>query len=113
MTIVKQKVELPRANYVKYSEAKPGQTLVVGKFLGTKMVTKYNTTTGETVPSHTFDADGEIIILNSAAGLDRLLATVEPGTLLDITFLGKESKVSKEGKKYKQNVFEVSVLSEN
>ncbi len=108
MTVVKQKVELPRATYVKYSEAKPGQTLVQGTFLGTRMVDNYDK--DDKVPSHSFETDDGTVILNSASSLDRLLATVDAGTPLEITFLGKEKKKNKAGKSYSQNSFEVNVL---
>ena len=107
-TINKVKVELAKAKYVKYSEAKPGQTLVQGTFLGTKMVPNYDK--DAEVPSHSFETDDGTVILNSASSLDRLLATVEPGSPLEITFLGKEKKKNKAGKSYSQNSFEVNLL---
>lgn len=110
MTTIKKKIELPKATYVKYSESKPGQTLVTGTFVGTTSVQKYNGGPDEFVPSHVFATDKGDVILNSASSLDRLLAIVEPGTPLSVTFLGKEKKKSKEGKAYTQNMFEVNEL---
>jgi hypothetical protein len=110
MTVIRQKVELPKAKYIKYSEAKVGQTLVLGTFLGTKMVPNFDK--DAEVPSHTFETDEGTVILNSASSLDRLLTTVEPGTPLEITFLGKEKKKNKTGKSYSQNAFEVNILVE-
>jgi len=117
MTVVKQKVELQKPTYVKYSEAKPGQTLVVGTFLGTKMVKPYKPTNKDgsvnpDVPSHSFETDEGEVRLNSATSLNRLLAQIEPGTPVDITFLGKEKKKSKDGDVYSENTFEVSILVE-
>ena len=108
MTVIKQKVELSKAKFVKYSEAKPGQTLVQGIFLGTKMVDNYDK--DDKVPSHAFQTDEGTVILNSACSLNRLLNIVEPGTALEITYLGKEKKKNKAGKSYSQNAFEVNVL---
>jgi len=112
-TVTKKKlVAADTVKYVKYSEAKPGQTLVVGKFLGTKQVKKFNGKEGETVPLHTFNTDEGEIALNSASSLNRILDGVEPGTTLEVVFLGKESKQNKDGIKYRENTFEVNELTE-
>ena len=111
MTTIKQKVSLGTGpKYVKYSEAKPGETLVVGTYKGTRMVPNFNKD-GE-VPSHTFETEEGTVVLNSASELNKLLATVEAGTEVDVTFLGTEKLKNKKGQPYKANKFEVSILVE-
>ena len=107
---VKTKIETPKAKYIKYSEAKKGDILVVGEFLGTKEVDNYNK--DGKVPSHSFKTDEGLVVLNSSKSLDRILAGLEAGLVLEVTFQGKTNKVSKDGKKYRQNEFEVSILEE-
>lgn len=117
MTIVKQKVELPKPIYIGYKEAKPGQVLVSGTFVGTKMVKPYQPikadgTPAEDVPSHVFDTDTGDTRLNSATNLNRLLELIEPGTPLEVIYLGRTAKTSKDGMKYKQIDFEVNILGD-
>jgi hypothetical protein len=111
MTIVKRKVESTPKKYVKYSELKPGATVVVGNYLGSPLVPNF-AKDGE-VPEHQFqDEDGNITALNSAGQLNFLLAKVEIGSLVEVLYLGKESITRKNGQKTKANQFEVSILEE-
>ena len=110
-TITKVKVSTSKATYVKYSDAKPGDTLVIGTYIGTKMVPNFNKD-GE-VPSHQFETDAGLTILNSASELNKLLEQVEEGSEVDVTFLGTEKLKNKKGQPYKANKFEVNLLIRN
>jgi hypothetical protein len=110
MTVIKTKVALPRPTYVKYSEAKQGQTLVVGTFLGSKLVPNFNKD-GE-VPAHQFETDEGLTILNSASDLNKQLEQVTEGQVVEVVFLGTEKLKNKKGQPYKANKFEVSILKE-
>jgi len=110
-TLVKKKIGSGSVRYVKYSEAKPGDTLVVGTFQGTELVPSYDKKSE--VPIHTFvTEDEEIVKLNSAGQLNKLLSMVQPGTTLEVTFLGKEKFKSKDGRTLYANQFEVNELVE-
>ena len=106
--VIKRKIELPKRTFVKYSESKPGQTLVVGEFLGSQSVQNYQKTME--VPLHVFNTDSGEVCLNSSRELDNLLQQVEIGQIVDVTFLGKEKIKNKAGLTLTQNKFEVSIL---
>lgn len=109
MNYVKIKTQLPKSvKYVKVSEAKPGDTLVLGSYIGAKQVDNYNK--DGKVNLHSFETDDGVTNLNGSTLLDRLLAEHTPGDVIEVVFTGKENKTNKEGKKYKQNQFEVSKL---
>ena len=109
MSVNKIKLEAARPSYVKISEHKPGDTLVIGDYLGMKIVPGFN---GEgTASLHSFNTDGGEVRLNGNRTLDSILGTVEAGTTIEIVYTGKEPGVSKDGKKFKRNTFEVSKLS--
>lgn len=111
MTIVKRKIEASQTKkYVKYSELKPGATVVVGQYIGSPMVPNY-AKDGE-VPEHQFQTDEGITALNSAGQLNYLLTKIELGSVVEIIYLGKESITRKNGQKTKANQFEVSILEE-
>ena len=110
-TFVKQKVSIAsNVRYVKYSEAKPGDVIAVGIFKGTEQVPSYDKST--TVPLHSIvSEDGEIIKLNSAGQLNKIFSLVQPETLVEVTFLGKEKFKSKDGRVLTANQFDVSQLT--
>jgi len=122
--LVKKKVELPASaiKYVKYSECKPGDTLVVGKYLESKMVPNFNKD-GE-VPLHLFEDfyTKGTLALNSSAELNRILenkhfdtskfADVKVGSWYEITYLGKEKGKTKDGKSYMSHTFQVDPLED-
>lgn len=111
MTIVKRKVQSAPIKYVKYSEAKAGDTLVIGNYVGSPLVLNFNK--DKEVPQHQFqDDEGNTVALNSAGQLDYLMKKVEIGSLVEVLFLGQEALTIK-GKKVKANQFEVSVLEED
>lgn len=110
MTIVKRKVESAPIKYVTLSQQKPGDTLVVGEFIGTSKVPNF-AKDGE-VPLHKFQTDDGIVALNSAGQLDFLMSKIDPGSTVEVVFLGKETIVRKNGQKTKANQFEVSILEE-
>jgi len=107
MTVIKRKIESTPLKYVKYSEAKQGDTLVIGDYLGSPMVDNYDKT--DKVPQHQFNTDEGLVALNSAGQLNYLLKKVEVGQTVEIIFLGKE-KTTINGKKVSVNNFEVSIL---
>ncbi len=113
MTVVRKKVGSSGAvRFVKFSESKPGDVLVTGTFQGTQLVDSFDGS--KKVPLHTFlTEDGETVKLNSAGQLDKNLENVTPGSVLEITFLGKESFKSKDGRKLTANQFEVHELVED
>jgi len=112
MTIVKQKIEVQseKPTYVKYTEAKPGQTLVVGNLTEIRMVDNFNK--DGKVPSFVFQTDTGTTILNSATDLNKQLEQVEIGSAVEVVFLGAEKLKNKKGQPYKLNKFEVSLLQE-
>lgn len=114
MTIVKKKLETGITKFVKYSTLTQGDLVVCGKFLGTEEVPKYKAKPKDPlVPQHKFlDDEGNTVILNSAAKLDKILQKVETGTLLEVVFLGKETFTDKSGDVFPVNCFEVSELEE-
>lgn len=110
MTVVKRKVQSAPIKYVKYSEAKPGDVLVLGNYVGSPMVLNFNK--DKEVPQHQFqDEEGNTTALNSAGQLDYLMKKVEVGSVVEVVFLGQEALTIK-GKKVKANQFEVSILGE-
>lgn len=98
--------------YVKFSQAKPGDVLVLGMFEGTKQVPKYKGRDGETVPQHNFKTeDGTIVALGSAGQLNFLMRDISVGSLVEVVFLGKqEYKDRRTGKMETANQFEVNVF---
>lgn len=109
MTVIKTKVVPPKPTYVKYSEAQPGQTLVLGTFEGSKLVPNFNRD-GE-VPAHYFNTDDGTVVLNSASDLNKQLQHVDEGDVVEIVFLGAEKLKNQKGQPYKLNKFEVSKLT--
>ncbi len=112
MTIVKKKLSASAVKYVKYSEAKPGDTLALGTFKGTELVKAYDPKQPD-VPQHTIiDEDGNEVKLNSAGQLNYILRNVQPGTPIEVVYLGKEKIKSKTGRVVEANQFEVNELLE-
>lgn len=110
MTIIKKKVTSAPMKFVKYSELKPGATVVIGEYLGSPMVPNFD---GDAeVPQHRFKTDDGLVALNSAGQLNNLLSNVSVGDTIEVIFLGKESVTLKGGKKVKINQFEVSILEQ-
>lgn len=111
MTIIRQKAEKPGAiKFVKISEAKPGDVLVLGELVSTEQVPNFNKD-GE-VSLHKFNTDTGLVGLNGSKLLDGLLGQFEVGDTIEVVYLGKEPGVSKDGKKFKRNTFEVVKLTE-
>lgn len=111
MTVVKKKVEAPKTRFVKISEHKAGDSVVVGTYLGAKEVDNFNKD-GKTNLHLFADEDGLEVGINGTTLLDKLLSQVQIDDMVEITFLGKVPGVSKDGKKFKRNDFEVNVLVE-
>lgn len=111
-TIVRKKISSAgNVKFVKYSELKAGETLVVGFFQGTELVPSYDKKSQ--VPQHTFvDEDEKIVKLNSAGQLNAILKNVQPGAFLEVTFLGKEKIKTKDGRQVEANQFEVHELED-
>ena len=96
--------------YVKYSEAKPGDVLVIGTFQGTEQVPAYDPKQG-LVPQHSFvDEDEQIVKLNSAGQLNYALKNATPGQMIEVIYLGKEKVKTKTGRLVEANQFEVNAL---
>ena len=113
MTVVKKKLSASSVKYVKYSEAKPGDTLAIGTFKGTELVKAYDPKQPD-VPQHTVvDEDGTELKLNSAGQLNYILKNVDPGTVIVVVYLGKEKIKSKTGRVVEANQFEVNELCED
>lgn len=111
MTTVRIKAEKPGAiKFVKISEAKPGDILVLGELVSSEDVPNFNK--DGTVKLHKFNTDTGLVGLNGSRLLDGLLDQFEIGDTIEITFLGKEPGVSKDGKKFRRNTFEVVKLTE-
>jgi len=112
MTVIKKKLGSGLTKFVKYSSLNQGDLVVLGKFLGTDEVPRYKAKPKDPlVPQHKFeDEEGNIVVLNSAAKLDKILSRVEPGTTLEVVFLGKEEYKDKTGQTLSSNTFEVSEL---
>lgn len=109
MTVVKRKISSV-VKYVKYSEAKPGETVALGVFKGTDLVKAYDPKQPD-VPQHTIiDEDGLELKLNSAGQLNHILRGVTPGTTIEVVYLGKEKIKSKTGRIVEANQFEVNEL---
>jgi hypothetical protein len=109
MTVVKKKLSAS-VKYVKYSAAKPGETVALGVFKGTELVPAFDPTAPH-VPQHTIiDEDGTEVKLNSAGQLNHILKSVEPGTPIEVVYLGKEKIKSKTGRVVEANQFEVNEL---
>jgi hypothetical protein len=84
MTVIKKKIGGGSVRYVKYSEAKPGDVLAIGNFIGTELVKAYDPKQPD-VPQHTIlDEEGTSLKLNSAGQLNFLLKSVEAGTLIEV-----------------------------
>lgn len=98
--------------WVKYSQSKPNDVLVLGVFEGTIQVPKYKGRDGETVPQHNFKTeDGTTVALPSAGQLNFLLRDIPQGALVEVVFLGKqEYKDRRTGKMETANQFEVSTF---
>lgn len=108
MTVVKRKIS-GTSRYVKYSQLKPGETIVIGEFKGTEMVKAFDPKQPD-VPQHTvLDEEGVEIKLNSAGQLNHILKNVPVGTCIEIIYLGKE-KIKVNGRQVEANQFEVSEL---
>ena len=107
----KTKIELPgKVTYVKMSEKKAGETIVIGSYLGAKSQPNFNNDGMQTV--HSFSTEEGEVRLNGSRLLDTLLGQVNAGDVLEVVFTGKEPGVSKDGKKFKRNTFEVLKLEE-
>jgi len=112
MTLVKKPVGGSTVKYVKYSEAKPGDVIATGTFAGTSFVKAYDPKQPD-VPQHTIiDESGISLKLNSAGQLNYLLKNVPEGSLIEVTYLGKEKIKGKNGKLVEANQFEVHELIE-
>lgn len=109
--------------YLKWTDKKPGDVLVVGEYLGEVEVPKYKGRDGETVPQHRFKLeDGTIAALGSAGQLNFILRSAretlqarqldgESPCLVEVIFLGKEEYVNKRTKKVEEaNQFEVNLI---
>ena len=111
MTIVRVRAELPKPiKYVKISEYKPGDILVLGSLVSTEEVDNFNK--DGKVNLHKFETDEGVVGLNGSRVLDQLIGQFEYGSVLEITYTGKEPGVSKDGKKFKRNTFVVDQLSD-
>lgn len=112
MTVIRKKIGSGPVKYVKYSTAKAGDVLAVGVFQGTELVKAFDPKQPD-VPQHTIvDEDETILKLNSAGQLNHLLKSVEPGSMIEVVFLGKEKIKSKTGRMVEANQFEVHELVE-
>ncbi len=110
MTVLKKKLGTGTVKYVKYSAARPGETLALGEFKGTKMVPAFDPT-APNVPQHTVvDDEGNELKLGSAGQLNFILKNVEPGTNIEVIYLGKEKVKTKTGRTVEANQFEVNEL---
>lgn len=108
--LVRKKLGSNSVNYVKYSQAAPGDTLAIGTFKGTEMVKAYDPKQPD-VPQHTIiDEDGTEFKLNSAGQLNHILKNVQPGTVIEVVYLGKEKIKAKNGRVVEANQFEVNEL---
>lgn len=111
MTIVRIKAELPKQiKFVKISEHKPGDSLVLGKLISTEEVDNYNK--DGKVNLHKFETEAGIVAINSNKVLDKLIAQFPVGSTLEIFYTGKEHGVRKDGKKIQFNMFEVELLTQ-
>jgi len=116
----KRKIELPKLDvtYKQYSEARPGDLLVLGRYKGARMkdgLKKDENGTPIKVPSHGFedlDNPSKLTVLNSSKALNDLLEQVEVGSVVEVVFGGLKKFKSKEGQPMKSYEFEVSVLDE-
>ncbi len=107
----KTKIELPgKVTYVKMSEKKAGETLVIGSYLGAKSQPNFNNDGMQTV--HSFSTEEGEVRLNGSRLLDTLLTQVKTGDILEVVYCGKEPGQSKDGKKFRRNLFEVLKLEE-
>lgn len=107
----KTKIELPgKVTYVKMSEKKAGETLVIGSYLGAKQVPNFNNDGMQTL--HSFSTEDSEVRMNGSRLLDTLLSQVQVGDVLEIIYTGKEPGVSRDGKKFKRNTFEILKLEE-
>ncbi len=112
MTLIRKKVGSGTVKFVKYSTASPGDVLATGIFQGSELVKAYDPKQPD-VPQHTIvDEDENILKLNSAGQLNYLLKNVEPGTLIEVVYLGKEKIKGKNGRMVEANQFEVHELIE-
>lgn len=91
----------------KLAETKADTVLVTGIYQGTKTVQ------GKEGPFivHEFDVEGKIMSLSSGQ-LNYKLKSVEPGTLVEVTFLGKKKVTLANGKTVNANQFHVVELEE-
>jgi len=109
--------------YVKWTDKKAGDTLVVGEYLGEIEVPKYKGKAGETTPAHKFKLeDGSLAQLGSAGQLNFLLRQTKEllisrqldgdvPCLVEVIFLGKDKYIDKKTKKVEEaNQFEVNLI---
>lgn len=104
-----KKTEVGGGNFIKYPECKPGQVLVQGEYLG-EVPNKFN----PAKPNFRFkNNDGSILTLPASGQLNSAFSAIESGTLVSVTFLGKEkiTKGSFAGKE--ANSFKIEVFSED
>ena len=109
-TLVRKKIVAPK--YVKYSQLKAGDLAAIGIFIGTEEVDNFTKTAK--VPQHTIQDQetGAITKLPSAGQLNWALSNVEPGTLIEVIFLGKEKIKNKQGLTVDSNQFEINTFTE-
>lgn len=112
------KVNLKK-KYIKYSECKPGDVLVVGKYVETIPSVKYPANSNHDFKTET----GEIVSLNSSGQLDYFLEEklkFDKTKVVRITFAGKEEILKgpykgkdKYGNPNTQNTFEFEVAEDD
>lgn len=116
MTIIKKKLSSdPAIKYVKYKELKQGELVVVGALTEVKMVkpfapVNYKGEKNPDVPQYVFTTDEGTVVLNSSSELNKELVHATIGDILEITFLGKENRKTKQGVPYSCFMFDVQCL---
>ena len=122
MTVSKIKVS-GVVKYVKWTDKKPGDVLVVGEYIDEIQVPKYKGRPGETSSAHRFRLeDGSTAQLGSAGQLNFILRQTKEilisrqldgdvPCMVEVIFLGKQQYTDKKTKKVEEaNQFEVNLI---